>query len=130
MPSASSFVPFEQQAATDLTVAAIEIGAKDTAAKVARAQAALSVSQIFTTAGSGDIQGAATALTALILNIKDPGLALIARQLWAIGSPWLGAQAAALAAAPLIGGIVDSALTNTAAGMAAAANAYISAPAA
>lgn len=127
MPEALSFVPFEQQAATDLTVAAIEIGAKDSNDKLARAQVALGVSGIFLAAGQGDIQGAANALSTLILNTKNPGLALIGRQVWAIGSPFLSAQAAALAAAPLIGGVVDSALTNTANGMAAAANAYISA---
>ncbi|HWG77836.1 MAG TPA: hypothetical protein VN660_13740 [Steroidobacteraceae bacterium] len=110
-------------------MAAIDFGAKDQPTKVARAQAALAVSSIFATAGNGDIVAAAQQFQALIVKTSDPGLVLLVNQAWAIGAPFLASEGQLLAAAPLIGSDVFTALKDTAAGMAAAANAYISAPA-
>lgn len=125
-------VSFEQQIATALTVGAIDFGSSGNAAtKTARATAALAVSNVFATAGNGDFAGAAQQLQSLILKTTDPGVVLIVSQLWQIGAPFLAAEGQLLASAPLIGSDVYTALKNTAAGMSAAANAYLTpAPAA
>lgn len=119
-----SFTPFESQVATALTVAAIDIGAKDAATKTARAEVALAVSKAFAQAAIGDIQGAAAALIALVKTTTDPGLALVVQNVTNIFGQFLGTEAAVLAASPVIGGVVDSVLSNVASGMAAAATSY------
>jgi hypothetical protein len=126
---ATTFKPFEQVIAEVETAVAIKFGATTPAQELARAQAALAVSQVFQTASTGDLATANQQLVALVGSITDPGLAFVAQQLVSIAGAFLGAEGAALAAVPVLASTVDGILGNIAAGMAGVANAYITAAA-
>lgn len=122
-----SIISLPQQAAQLLTVAAIDAGAKSDQEKLARALSAQSVASVFQAMGSGDVPGALANFQALIGSIKDPGLAQVVNNLFAVGSPFLQAEAQVIAATPLLGTSVAGWFAGTAVGMNTAAQAYISA---
>lgn len=119
-----SIVPVEQLTAEFLTVAAIDVGAKDAPTKYARAQAALAVASAFSSAAQGNVAAASQLLTNLAASIKDPGLAAAVQGLVSVGQPFLSAEGALLAATPVLAGTIEGALTNIAAGMTAVASKY------
>jgi hypothetical protein len=120
-----STVTIPQLVAEGLTTAAIEIGAKTPAAKLARAQAAAQVAAFFTAAGQGNIAQANQQVQTLIAGITDPGLEQTATDLWSIGQPFLSAQYALAQNVTILGGSLESALGAIGSGMAAVAGAYI-----
>ncbi|MGH2518308.1 MAG: hypothetical protein ACRDF8_00770 [Chloroflexota bacterium] len=125
MPTA--LPPFEQLIAQTLTTAAIDVNAASSAVKLARAITAQSVAGILATAATGDLATANAQLAALIGAIGDPGLNLIAQNLWAIGSTLLQAEAIVLAATPVLGATVKGILSDVSTGMSQVAAAYIAA---
>ncbi len=118
---------FEQNGAMLLTVAAINAAGSTPAQKLAAALAAQSVASIFTAAASGNAAAINSEVAALIGSIKDPGLALVVKQLSTAGSPYLQALLSANAGLPLIGATAEAILNSIAAGMNQAAQAYITA---
>lgn len=116
-----------EQAASALTVAAIDAFGKTNAGKLAAAMTAQSVAAILQSAGSGDVSGAITQFQALLGAIKDPGLAMLAGNLFKVGAPFLQVEGQVIADTPLLGTSVAGWFTGTAAGMNAAAQAYITA---
>lgn len=110
-----------------LTVAAINAFAKTPAEKLAAALTAQSVASIFADAASGNAGAINSEVSALIGSISDPGLALVAKQLAATGTPYLQALLSANANIPLLGATEQAILSSVAAGMNQAAQSYISA---
>ena len=128
-PNPVTIVPFEQSAAMLATVAAINAFAKTPADKLAAAMTAQSVASILQDAANGNASAIDTEAQALIANIKDPGLAAVARDLIARAQPYIQVVLAANGSLPLVGATEQAVLGNIAAGMKTAAQAYISAPA-
>lgn len=93
--------------------------------KVAAANVAANVSAFFSSAGKGDVAGATNAVQIAIANIKDPGLAKLANDLWSAGQPFLQADLQVAENVPVLGGSLSQALTDVGSGMAAAAGAYL-----
>ncbi len=118
---------FEESGAMLLTVAAINAFAKTPAEKLAAALTAQSVASIFADAASGNAGAINSEVSALIGSISDPGLALVAKQLAATGTPYLQALLSANANIPLLGATEQAILSSVAAGMNQAAQSYISA---
>jgi hypothetical protein len=117
--------PLQQAAAEALTTAAIDLNAKDDAAKLARAMAAQAVANVFKTAAGGDFAGALAELRSMLGSISDPGEATLVNTLYGYGAPLLSAEAQIIAAMPVVGTLVVGWLTATAAGMSTVAAAYI-----
>lgn len=118
-------VTIPQLVAEGLTTAAIDIGSKTNAVKLARAQAAAQVSAFFTSAGQGNIAEANQQVQTLIAGITDPALEQTASDLWSIGQPFLSAEYSVAQNVPILGGSLQSALAAIGAGMGAVAGAYI-----
>ncbi|MGC8520034.1 MAG: hypothetical protein ACP5P4_16185 [Steroidobacteraceae bacterium] len=110
-----------------LTVAAINAAGSTPAAKLAAALTAQSVATIFADAASGNATAISAEISTLVGSISDPGLALVAKQLAATGTPYLQAFLSAKAAMPLLGLTEQAILSSVAAGMEQAAQAYITA---
>ena len=118
---------FEESGAMLATVAAINAFAKTPAEKLSAALTAQSVASIFQDAAAGNAAAINSEISSLIGTISDPGLALVAKQLAAAGTPYLQALLSAKAALPLLGATEQAILGSVAAGMNQAAQAYISA---
>ena len=118
---------FEESGAMLLTVAAINAFAKTRAEKLAAALTAQSVATIFADAAAGNASAINSEVSALVGSISNPGLALVAKQLAAAGTPYLQALLSANANIPLLGATEQAILSSVAAGMKQAAEAYISA---
>jgi hypothetical protein len=118
-------VTIPQLVAEGLTTAAIDIGAKTVAVKLARARAAAQVAAFFTAAGQGNITQANQQVQTLIAGITDAGLEQTALDLWSIGQPFLSVQYSLAQNVPILGGSLESAFTAIGAGMASVAGAYI-----
>lgn len=114
-----SLVPVPQLVAESLTTAAITIGAKDNATKLARAKTAAQVAAFFTAAGKGDIQGASQQVQTWIPTINDPGAQQLASDLWSVGRPFLDAELT------LLDGFLEGAFASIGLGMSSVAGAYI-----
>lgn len=118
---------FEQSGAMLLTVAAINGAGSTPQQKLAAAMAAQSVASIFEDAASGNAAAINAEIASLVGSIKDPGLALVAKQLATAGQPYLQVLLNTNAALPLIGATEQAILSSVAAGMNQAAQAYITA---
>jgi len=108
------------------TVAAINIAGSTPAQKLAAALTAQSVASIFSDAAAGNATAINAEISSLIGTISDPGIALVAKQLAAVGTPYLQAFLSAKAAAPLLGATEQAILSSVAAGMNQAAQSYLS----
>lgn len=119
--------PLQQALAQTLTVAAIDVGAKDNATKLARAMTAKTIAGILQSASTGDMSAATSEVNSLIGAISDPGLKSVAENLAAIGNSMLGIGAGAVRMTPGVDVVVAGYLSLTAAGMLAGAQPYIDA---
>lgn len=112
-------------AAEALTAAAINIAGKDAAGKLAAAQTASTVAAFFAAAGKGDISAANAQVSTAIASLKDPGLQKLATDLWSAGEPFVQTELTVYENTPVLGGSLEQALSDTGAGMAAVAGAYL-----
>lgn len=113
--------PFGQLIIEGFTLAGIEIKSSGDADKYARAQAALKVAGIASSLASGDLDGAQTQISAILLGTADPGVAGFVEDLSGVLNPLL--QAAATGA-PLVKAGVQVAAQDIVNGITAVASRY------
>jgi hypothetical protein len=113
-----------------LAEGATAVGINSQSNKTAAANVASTVAAALQALGKQDFAALNSQVATVISSIKDPGLNKFATDLASQIQPWVQAEVQLVENTPVLGGSVSQWITDTGAGMASAAGAYLTSAAA